>query len=141
MLEVAMIVPRVRGRLVETGVIAALLVFDAALGVLQKSRAQAKLAALKSRLAMNISIQHNGRWSIVPIAVLVEQNQQTRHSPRPLRKQCLCSTQRCNLAAPRRLSIARQRVESKDGILRVRDVPGAGYVFTIDLPRHSMTSG
>jgi H+-transporting ATPase len=89
MLEVAMILQRVRGRLVETGIIAALVVFDAAVGVLQKSRAQATLAALKSRLAMNTSIQHDGTWSFVPVAVLVEQNQQTRHTPRPLGKQCL----------------------------------------------------
>jgi H+-transporting ATPase len=89
MLEVAVILQRVRGRLVETGIIAGLLVFDAALGVLRKSRAQATLAALKSRLAMNTSIQRDGTWSIVPVADLVEQNQQTRHLPRLLGKQCL----------------------------------------------------
>jgi len=34
------------------------------------------------------------------------------------------------------LSIARRSVEANDGILSVRDVPGSGCVFTIDLPRH-----
>ena len=35
------------------------------------------------------------------------------------------------------LSICRSSVEANDGVLKVRDVPGAGCVFTIDLPRHS----
>jgi signal transduction histidine kinase len=34
------------------------------------------------------------------------------------------------------LSIARRSVEVNGGILSVRDVPGSGCVFTIDLPRH-----
>lgn len=36
------------------------------------------------------------------------------------------------------LSISRRSVEANDGILSVRDLPGAGCVFTIDLPRHLM---
>jgi signal transduction histidine kinase len=36
------------------------------------------------------------------------------------------------------LSISRQSVEANQGILSVRDMPGVGCVFTIDLPRHSM---
>ena len=35
------------------------------------------------------------------------------------------------------LSICRSSVEANDGLLRVRDVPGKGCIFTIDLPRHS----
>lgn len=35
------------------------------------------------------------------------------------------------------LSICRTSVEANNGILRVRDVPGTGCVFTIDLPRHA----
>jgi len=35
------------------------------------------------------------------------------------------------------LSICRSSVEANDGVLKVRDVPGAGCIFTIDLPRHS----
>jgi hypothetical protein len=33
------------------------------------------------------------------------------------------------------LSISRRSVEANGGVLRVRDVPGSGCVFTIDLPR------
>jgi len=35
------------------------------------------------------------------------------------------------------LSICRRSVEANNGILSVRDVPGCGCVFTIDLPRRS----
>lgn len=35
------------------------------------------------------------------------------------------------------LSIARRIVESHRGILSVRDIPGVGCVFTVDLPRHA----
>ena len=35
------------------------------------------------------------------------------------------------------LSICRSSVEANNGILRVRDLPGTGCVFTIDLPRHA----
>ncbi len=38
------------------------------------------------------------------------------------------------------LSIARRTVEAHEGILSVRDLPGVGCVFTIDLPRHAMPS-
>jgi signal transduction histidine kinase len=36
------------------------------------------------------------------------------------------------------LSICRRSVEANNGVLRVRDVPGTGCIFTIDLPRHSL---
>ena len=38
------------------------------------------------------------------------------------------------------LSICRSSVEANDGLLKVRDVPGTGCIFTIDLPRHSSAS-
>jgi signal transduction histidine kinase len=38
------------------------------------------------------------------------------------------------------LSICRRSVEANKGILSVRDVPGSGCVFTIDLPRHALSS-
>jgi signal transduction histidine kinase len=38
------------------------------------------------------------------------------------------------------LSICRSSVEANDGLLRVRDVPGSGCIFTIDLPRHSSSA-
>ena len=36
------------------------------------------------------------------------------------------------------LSISRRSIEANSGTLSVRDIPGSGCVFTIDLPRHSM---
>lgn len=48
-----------------------MLVFNAALGFLQESRAQATLNALKSRLAMNASVERDGRWKTVPGVELV----------------------------------------------------------------------
>lgn len=36
------------------------------------------------------------------------------------------------------LSIARRSVEAEGGSLTVRDAPGSGCVFTMDLPRHSL---
>jgi signal transduction histidine kinase len=37
------------------------------------------------------------------------------------------------------LSICRHNVGANDGILSVRNIPETGCVFTIDLPRRSMT--
>jgi hypothetical protein len=36
------------------------------------------------------------------------------------------------------LSISRRSVEANDGTLEVRDLPGSGCIFTIDLPRHEL---
>ena len=36
------------------------------------------------------------------------------------------------------LSICRRSVEASNGFLSVRDVPGSGCIFTIDLPRHAL---
>ncbi len=36
------------------------------------------------------------------------------------------------------LAICRRNVEANNGIVRVRDVPGSGCVFTIDLPRRAL---
>ncbi|NDU85664.1 MAG: HAD-IC family P-type ATPase, partial [Ferrovum sp.] len=56
---------------VEAGVIAGLLLFNAALGLFQEGRAQATLAALKSRLALSASVKRDNAWKIVPAAELV----------------------------------------------------------------------
>ena len=53
MLEAAIVLELALGKYVEAAVIAFLLIFNAALGLFQESRAQATLAALKSRLALN----------------------------------------------------------------------------------------
>ena len=36
------------------------------------------------------------------------------------------------------LAISRRSIEANSGTLRVRDIPGTGCVFTIDLPRHTL---
>src|ERR1700677_3239408 len=55
----------------EAGVIAGLLLFNAAIGFFQEGRAQATLAALKSRLALNASVERDGVWKMVPSAEVV----------------------------------------------------------------------
>jgi signal transduction histidine kinase len=42
--------------------------------------------------------------------------------------------------AGRGLSISQRSVKANNGVLRVRDVPGSGYVFTINLPRPTLPS-
>ncbi len=71
MLEAAVVLELVLDKYVEAAIIAALLVFNAALGLFQESRAQATLAALKSRLALNASVRRDGTWKTVPAAELV----------------------------------------------------------------------
>jgi H+-transporting ATPase len=71
MLEAAIVLECALGQFVEAGIIAGLLVFNAALGLLQETRAQATLNALKSGLALNASVQRDGVWSIVPAVDLV----------------------------------------------------------------------
>jgi H+-transporting ATPase len=71
MLEAAIVLELVLGKYVEGAIIAFLLVFNAALGLFQESRAQATLAALKSRLALSASVRRDGTWKTVPAADLV----------------------------------------------------------------------
>jgi H+-transporting ATPase len=71
MLEAVIVLQIALGDDVEAAVIAVLLVFNAALGFFQESRAQATLAALKSRLALNASVRRDGAWKTVPAAELV----------------------------------------------------------------------
>jgi H+-transporting ATPase len=71
MLEAAIILQTVLHEYVEAGVIAGLLVFNAALGIFQEGRAQATLAALKSRLALTASVRRDGVWKNVPATELV----------------------------------------------------------------------
>jgi H+-transporting ATPase len=71
MLEAAIILQTALHEYVEAGVIAALLVFNAAIGFFQEGRAQATLAALKSRLALTASVCRDGVWKNVPAAELV----------------------------------------------------------------------
>jgi H+-transporting ATPase len=71
MLEAAIILELALGKYIEGAIIAALLIFNAALGWFQESRAQATLAALKSRLALNASVRRDGKWVTMPATGLV----------------------------------------------------------------------
>ena len=72
MLEAAIILELILGKYVEAAIIALLLIFNALLGFFQESRAQATLAALKSRLALSASVQRDNVWKTVPAADLVQ---------------------------------------------------------------------
>ena len=71
MLEAAIILQAALHEYVEAAVIAGLLVFNAALGFFQEGRAQATLAALKSRLALTASVLRDGAWKNIPATELV----------------------------------------------------------------------
>jgi H+-transporting ATPase len=71
MLEAAIVLELVLGKYVEAGIIAVLLVFNAALGFFQEGRAQATLAALKQRLALTASVHRDEAWKNLPAADLV----------------------------------------------------------------------
>jgi H+-transporting ATPase len=71
MLEAAIVLELVLGKYIEAAIIVGLLVFNAGLGLFQESRAQATLAALKSRLALNASVRRDGAWKTVPATELV----------------------------------------------------------------------
>jgi H+-transporting ATPase len=71
LLEASIVLQIVLHKYFEGAVIAGLLVFNAALAYFQEGRAQATLAALKSRLALNASVRRDGAWKIIPAANLV----------------------------------------------------------------------
>src|SRR6202050_3730452 len=71
MLESAIVLEVALGKYIEAAIIKCLLVFNAALGFFQESRAQATLAALKSRLALNASVRRDGAWKTIPAVQLV----------------------------------------------------------------------
>lgn len=71
MLEAAIVLQLAIGEYLESAVIAVLVLFNAALGFVQESRAQATLQALKSRLALTAAVQRDGAWRILPAEQLV----------------------------------------------------------------------
>jgi H+-transporting ATPase len=71
LLEASIVLELVLHKYYEAAIIAVLLIFNAALSYFQEGRAQATLAALKSRLALNASVQRDGAWKTVPAAELV----------------------------------------------------------------------
>ncbi len=71
LLEASMVLQLILHKYFESAVIAGLLLFNAALAYFQEGRAQATLAALKSRLALNASVRRDGVWKTIPAAQLV----------------------------------------------------------------------
>jgi len=71
LLELAIILQVVHGDYVEASIIGLLLVFNAAIGFFHENRAQATIAALKSRLALNASVLRDGVWTTLSAAELV----------------------------------------------------------------------
>ena len=71
MLEAAIALQLAIGEHIEAVIIAALLVFNVVLGVLQEGRANAALTTLKTRLTIRASAKRDGRWSDLQTADLV----------------------------------------------------------------------
>jgi len=71
LLEFAIVLQVVLHKDLEAAVIAGLLIFNAALAYFQEGRAQATLAALKHRLALNASVRRDGAWKTIPAAQVV----------------------------------------------------------------------
>jgi H+-transporting ATPase len=71
MLEAAIVLEVALGKYVEAAIIAGLLAFNAGLGFFQEGRAQATLAALKSRLALNAAVKRDNAWTTVSAVDLV----------------------------------------------------------------------
>jgi H+-transporting ATPase len=71
MLELAIVMEIALGRYVEGAIVAVLLGANAALGFFQEGRAQATLAAMKSRLALNAVVRRDNVWMTLPAAGLV----------------------------------------------------------------------
>lgn len=71
LLEASIVLEVVLHKYDEAAVIAALLLFNAALAYFQESRAQATLTALKARLPLNASVQRDGAWKTVSATEVV----------------------------------------------------------------------
>jgi H+-transporting ATPase len=71
MLEAAIILEALLGKYAEASIVAGLLAFNAGLAFFQEGRAQATLAALKSRLALSAAVRRDSAWKTVPAAELV----------------------------------------------------------------------
>jgi H+-transporting ATPase len=71
LLEAAIVLQIVLHKDIEAAVIAGLLIFNAALAYFQEGRAQATLKALRSRLALNASVERDGAWKTLPASELV----------------------------------------------------------------------
>jgi H+-transporting ATPase len=71
MLEAALLLQVGLGMYLESGVVGALLLFNATLGLVQEGRAGAALAALKKNLAPTALVRRDGEWVRLPASELV----------------------------------------------------------------------
>jgi H+-transporting ATPase len=71
MLEAAIILQLALGDYTESAIVAGLLIFNATLGYFQEASAQKTLAALKSHLALNVTVRRNQVWTSIPSTELV----------------------------------------------------------------------
>jgi H+-transporting ATPase len=72
MLEATIVLELVLGKWVDAVIVAAVLVFNAALGFVQQGRARAALELLQHRLAVNARTRRDGAWQLVPAVELVD---------------------------------------------------------------------
>jgi hypothetical protein len=71
MLEATVVLQLFIGERIEAALIAALLIFNVALGAFQEGRANAALALLKRHLSLKARVRRDGRWVELPAALLV----------------------------------------------------------------------
>jgi H+-transporting ATPase len=71
MLEATIILELLLGKLLEAGIVAVLLIFNALLSIVQETRARNALELLKKRLAVNARVLRDEIWIIVPAEQLV----------------------------------------------------------------------
>ena len=71
MLEATVVLQLVIGENIEAALIAALLIFNVALGAFQEGQANAALALLKQHLSLTARVRRDGRWMELPAALLV----------------------------------------------------------------------
>ncbi|HWA41959.1 MAG TPA: HAD-IC family P-type ATPase [Hypericibacter adhaerens] len=72
MLEVTILLQLVAGEGVEAAMVAALLLINVVLAMVQEGRASATLALLRQRLAPRARVRRDGSWSDMPAAALVQ---------------------------------------------------------------------
>ena len=71
MLEATVLLEVVLSKWLEAGIIAVVLIFNAALAFVQEGRAQSALQLLRSRLEINARVHRDGEWHMLPASELV----------------------------------------------------------------------
>jgi H+-transporting ATPase len=75
MLEAALVLELVLGKITEPAMIAAWLLFSAVIGAIQEQRAQKVLDLLRGRLRVSARVQRDGQWRVLPARELVPGDQ------------------------------------------------------------------